>query len=98
MTPNLAQFLSWLRTTMSGVGYLLTVYGVTGADTWWPTVSGIVLAVTPYIWGYVAHTNTAKLIAASDVDGVVKIKILPTAPPDVIAVANDDSIPKVTTN
>lgn len=95
---NLDQFLSWLRTTMGGVGYLLASYGVTGADEWWPTVTGIVLAVVPYIWGYVSHTNAAKLVAASDVPGVDKIRILPNAPADVIAVANDDGIPKVTAN
>lgn len=99
MTPNLDQFLSWLRTTMSGVGYLLTSYGVTGADTWWPTVSGIILAVVPYVWGYVAHSNSAKLLSAKDVPGVEKIKIdAAAAPPDVMAVAKDANVPKVTTN
>jgi hypothetical protein len=95
MNPNQEQFLSWLRSTMSGVGYLLTAYGVSGADAWWPTVSGIMLAVVPYVWGYFAHTDSAKLAAVEAIPAVNKIVVSSGAPRDVKAVVADADRPKV---
>lgn len=91
---NQDQFLSWLRTTLGGVGYLATAYGVTSSSTV-ATVIGIVMAGAPYVWGIFAHDDAAKVLAAAAVEGLEPIKVTSAAPASVQALANDRSVPSV---
>jgi len=51
---NQDQFLSWLRTTLAGVGALVVQGGLTNDSTatW---VAGIIVTLAPYVWGYFVH-------------------------------------------
>jgi len=91
---NQDQFLSWLRTTLSGVGYLATSYGITSGSTA-ATVSGIIMAAAPYVWGFFVHTDAAKLQAAGAVPGVRPVEVTSSAAPDLQRLAIDDTIPSV---
>ena len=91
---NQDQFLSWLRTTLGIAGGLAVQYGVTNASTA-TAVTGAVVAVAPFIWGFFVHTDAAKLQTAGAVAGVKPIEVTSAAAPDLQRLAADPTVPSV---
>lgn len=91
---NQDQFLSWLRTTLGGIGALAVQYGLTNSNTatW---ITGALVAIAPFVWGYFVHTDSAKLAAVEALPGVEKIVTAPNAADGVAAATADRSRPKV---
>ncbi len=91
---NQDQFLSWLRTTVGIVGGLAVQYGVTN-DSTATAITGAVVAIAPFIWGFFVHTDAAKLQAAGAVPGVRPIEVMSSAAPDLQRLAVDPTVPSV---
>jgi hypothetical protein len=92
--PNQDQFMSWLRTTLSGIGFLVVQRGW-ATDATVTMVIGAVLSIAPFAWGYFAHTDSAKLAAVEAMPDVKEIVAKSTATDGVAAAVKDSSRPKV---
>lgn len=91
---NQDQFLSWLRTTLGGAGALAVEHGLTTSSTA-TAVTGAVVALAPFIWGFFVHTDSAKLLAAGSVVGIKPIEVLANAAPEIMKMAMDPTTPSV---
>lgn len=106
MFPNQEQFLSWVKTTLGLISGILGAAGVS-TGTWWVTVSAVVLAVAPYLWGWLSNTklaqikqaetlpDAAKVVIAANVPGVSQVLLKPTVSNGLAEAAADPGLPKV---
>jgi hypothetical protein len=110
-TFNIDQVLSTGRQVISVAGTIIATAGLasyidpatlqsgfdhifTGTKEIWVGV-GILAPAFSTAWGIWAHRTRAKLIAASQVPGVI-VDVNPNvAPPEAVAVADDKSVPDV---
>ena len=104
MNPNLDQVLSiirWLLSVGGPVGaYLVSrkipADQVSALQTAVVTVIGALPPIASFIWGLVAHTDTAKLKSVEAMPNVAKIVAKPGATDGVAAALADPARPKVT--
>lgn len=94
--PNLDQIMSLVRAVLAIAGTILTTHGTVN-ETMWQQIAGAVIILVPIVWGMFVQSDTAKLKAAAQVDGVEKIVVSPLAHPDTAAgaLAADTANPKV---
>ncbi len=91
---NQDQFLSWLRTTLGGIGALAVQYGLTN-DSTVTAITGAVVAIAPFVWGFFVHTDTAKVEAAGAVVGIKPIEVMPSASSALQKLAMDPTVPSI---
>lgn len=103
-TPTKEQIISLIGTLLKALGAGLAARGVTVSPDIWSIFAGpeaiqfyagAVLIVAPAVNDWFIHSIAGKLKAAGTVPGIEPIKVLPTAPPEVQAVAADPNIPMV---
>lgn len=105
---NWAQWASLARTLIPFIGGALVMRGVVSATQFDSIVNqigtiatdvtvlaGLAAPVATAVWGMFTHTDAAVVKAAASVPGTT-VMVTPTvAPPAVVAVANDASVPNV---
>ena len=100
--PNADQIGGFVRILMPLISGLLISHGAsqgiadaltgpTAASFW----IGLVSLAIPTIWMWVTHTVSGKLAAVEALPSVEKIEIKPNASNTVMAIANDNTRPKV---
>jgi hypothetical protein len=94
LIPNSDQIAHAFRWALTSGGSVLTANGL-ASDSQVAMWSGIALTLMPLIQGAFAHTQAALLAKASMVPGIKPIETLPSAPPNVQAVAADSRVPNV---
>lgn len=87
MNPTQEQVMSTVRWVLAIGG---TALGVSGAS-WWANVSGLIIAVAPFVWGLLAHTQAATVLAAAAIPGV-QVAATRAAPESVQKLANDPDV------
>lgn len=90
------QFLSWVRTTIAGISGWAIGKGY-GDASLWTMISGMAVLIVPYVWGALAHTDSAKLAAVEALPDVRKVVVTASATDGVQEAAADPSRPKVVT-
>lgn len=91
---NQDQLLSFVRTAMGALSAIALTHGI-GTSSIWELITGMVLAVAPLLWGYFAHSDSAKLAAVEALPGVQNITVHASAGDGVMAAALDLTRPKV---
>lgn len=89
------QFLNWVKTTIALFGGLLISKGKTDESTV-QLVTGVVIAVVPFVWGWLANTKLAQIKKAANLDEVEKVVIRPSTGNGIAAAAADPAQPKIT--
>lgn len=98
------QAISIAGSVVKGIGWVVATVGWQVSPSVQSTLlgpdavtfySGIVLAVVPMIYDWYKHSRAGAVMSANKVPGVEKIEIRQDASPEVKAIAEDDSIPKV---
>lgn len=95
MMPNQEQLFSALRTLLAYGAGIAVAHGFI-TETQATQLIGIVVLLAPLVWGMLAQTNFAKVVAAAQVPGVAKVVVKRDASPALMAAAADQSQPKVT--
>lgn len=90
-----AQFESWVKTTLGIIGSVATTYGV-GNSNVWAMVSGVAIALIPFVWGYLGNTKLAQVQQISQLPEVEKVVLKPSAGNGLAIAAADPSQPKIT--
>lgn len=90
---NQDQFMSLIRTGLGVAAGFAIAHGV--SDQTWQLIAGIITAVAPLLWGYFAHTDSAKLAAVEALPDVKNIVVKSTATDGVAEAARDADRPKV---
>lgn len=96
MMPNQEQLYSALRTLLAYGAGIAVAHGFI-TETQATQLIGIVVLLAPLVWGMLAQTNFAKVVAAAQVPGVAKVVVKQDASPSLMAAATDQSQPKVET-
>lgn len=87
------QFMSALRWGLTSLGSFLVTNGTVSSSTW-QQASGFIIAVAPFVWGLLAHTQAATALAAAAIPGV-QVAATRAAPESVQKLANDPNIADV---
>jgi hypothetical protein len=90
MMPNQEQLFSALRTLLAYGAGIAVAHGFI-TETQATQLIGVVVLLAPLIWGMLAQTNFAKVLAASHVPGVARVVIKQDASPSLVTAAADQS-------
>jgi hypothetical protein len=92
--PNSDQMQSWVRTSLGSLGAIIIQHGWTNQQNW-TMITGVVLFISPYVWGAIVHTVNAKIKAVEALDEVKTIEIKPNATGVLAEAVADQNRPKV---
>jgi hypothetical protein len=104
LIPSRDQMASYIRSGFKIVGGAMAAHGVALSPDVSAAVAGpeaiqvytgIAMAIIPMVVDGFVHSVSGRLKSASDVHGIKPIEVLPGAPPEVKAVADDPKIPNV---
>jgi hypothetical protein len=94
MMPNQEQLFSALRTLLAFGAGIAVAHGLI-TETQATQIVGAIVVLAPLIWGMLAQTNFAKVMAAAQVPGVARVVVKQDAPASLLDAAADQSHPNV---
>lgn len=92
--PTQAQFTTWVQTTLGFIAGWAAGKGY-GDASLWTALTGIVMAVVPLVWGYLANTKLAQVKQAAALPEVAAVVIKPSATNGIANAASDPDQPKI---
>jgi hypothetical protein len=92
---NQDQLLGAIRTILAAVGGWAAGKGYIDSETWL-AITGIVVAVVPLVWSYLAHSTQAQIASVEAMPNVTKIittdqKTADASGPKVVSTVDDAS-------
>lgn len=89
-----AQFASWAKTSLGIIGSAAVTHGIGNASVW-EALSGVVVALIPYAWGWAANTLLAQVKQTSSLPEVKQVVLKSSAGNGLAAAAADPAQPKI---